>query len=315
MIEIEIANVDDGKKVHKWLRLLLPGMPLSGVHKFIRTGRIKVNGKRAKRDTILQSGDKVRLFIADEDYAALIKPQKEKFAGVAHGIDVRYEDDEFVIVNKRAGVLVHAADGDYAATLQAQVEAYLYHAEPKTEGQAFSPSPVHRLDRNTTGLVIFAKTSRSAREAGALFQTGAIRKDYLALVNGIVRSPGSVEAALARVNDDVTRVDASGKASATRYWPIASANGTSLLLIRLDTGRTHQIRAHMSHIHHPLIGDVKYGAPRKAGSTFYLHAAHLDIQSAIHVTAPLPQRFRRHLAALGYDLSTLDAKWDKLFDV
>ncbi len=309
LIQIVIADADDGKQIHKWLRLLLPGMPLSGIHKFIRTGRIKVNGKRGKRDTVLHAGDTVNLYMTDEDYAASRKPKREKYAGVKSNVDVRYEDDEVVIVNKPAGILVHAADGDYASTLQAQVEAYVYRKRDTAEGQAFTPAPVHRLDRNTTGLVIFAKTSRAARELAEAFQSGRIEKTYLALVAGTVRKAGRVTAALARVSDEVTAVTAQGKESATNYVPISAAGGTTLMKIHLETGRTHQIRAHMAHIRHPLVGDVKYGARREQGnSTFYLHAAQLKKDGDFSVTAPMPRAFAAKLQALGYDLATLDGK-------
>ncbi|GMA61746.1 RluA family pseudouridine synthase [Alicyclobacillus fastidiosus] len=305
MIDILISDSDDGKQIHKWLRLLLPGMPLSGIHKFIRTGRIKVNGKRGKRDTVLHTGDTVHLYMTDEDYAASKRPKREKYAGVKVDLDIRYEDGEMLIVNKPAGVLVHAADGDYSSTLQAQVEAYVYRNREAQEGQAFTPAPVHRLDRNTTGLVIFAKTSRAARELGLKFQSGGIKKTYLALVVGEVAKPGRVTAALARVSDELTAVAPEGKESATHYAPLASAGGTTLLTIRLETGRTHQIRAHMAHIRHPLVGDVKYGARRNRIGSFFLHAARLEKEPDLSVTAPLPHAFEAKLKALGYSVPDL----------
>ncbi|WAH35451.1 RluA family pseudouridine synthase [Alicyclobacillus dauci] len=306
MVSVIIDKADDGKQVHKWLRLLLPGMPLSGIHKFIRTGRIKVNGKRAKRDTVLHQGDAVNLYMTEEDYEASRKRKREKFSGVQRNVDVRYEDDELVIVNKPAGTLVHSADGtDYASTLQAQVEAYVHDRTEMKAGQAFSPAPVHRLDRNTSGLVIFAKTSRAAKAFGEAFQSGVMEKDYITLVTGTVRKPGKVAAALIRANEEVTRVDERGKESYTSYEPVATAGGTTLLSVRIESGRTHQIRAHLSHIGHPLVGDVKYGARRQPGETFYLHAAHLSVGHELDVTAPLPGRFVRKLTSLGYRMQEL----------
>lgn len=313
LIHIVIDQADDGKQVHKWLRLLLPGMPLSGIHKFIRIGRIKVNGKRAKRDTVLRQGDSVNLYMSDEDYTASRQDKREKFAGVRRDVEVYLETDEMLIVNKPLGVLVHAAEGaEYVSTLQAQVEAYVYRARERSAGQAFSPAPVHRLDRNTSGLVIFAKTSRAARELGAAFQEGRIVKTYFALVNGLVRKGGTILAALARDNDAVTRIDSTGKASATHYSPVEAAGGTTLLQIRLETGRTHQIRAHMAHIHHPLVGDVKYGARRRGSEPFYLHAAHLSKMGEFTVIAPLPQRFQKKLTQLGYDIEHVQSAFEAL---
>lgn len=302
MVEVRIEVADDGKQVHKWLRLLLPGMPLSGVHKFIRTGRIKVNGKRGKRDSVLRTGDSVQLYMSEEDFQTSTRVERRRFGGVSRDIEVCYENEEILVIDKPTGVLVHAAEGvDYASTLQAQVEAYVFRNRDRVNGQAFSPAPVHRLDRNTSGLVLFAKTSRSARDFGLAFQSGAMVKEYFALVTGSVREPGEISVSLSRQDGTVTRVDeAAGKESATRYWPLFQAGSTTLLRLRLDTGRTHQIRAHLAHIGHPLVADAKYGAKRFHGETFYLHAGHLSRGDDLDVSAPLPRRFVQKLSQTGY---------------
>ncbi|WP_134160922.1 RluA family pseudouridine synthase [Alicyclobacillus sacchari] len=305
MVEIQIGNVDDGKPVHKWLRLLLPGMPLSGIYKCIRTGRVKVNGKRAKQETVLAEGDVVHLYMAEGDFANLSRPKRPKYAGISKDIEVLYEDAEILVVNKPVGVLVHAAEGEYASTLQARVEAYVYAKRPSRAGEAFHPAPVHRLDRNTSGLIVFAKTSRAARRWSQAFQSGDVIKEYWALVEGAVRRPGSVAAALTR-EGAVTRVDDDGgKRSATHYEPLAQSSGTTLLRVRLETGRTHQIRAHLAHIGHPLVGDIKYGARPMRGESFFLHAAHLQLPNQLDLFAPIPPRFERKLEGLGYDVTRL----------
>lgn len=305
VVEVIIQSSDDGKVVHKWLRLLLPGMPLSGVYKFIRTGRLKVNGKRAKQDHVLHTGDVVFLYMTDEDYEASTRIKRKKYGGVSQVIDVRYEDDELLIVNKPAGVLVHAADGNHASTLQARVEAYVYRTQQVPTGQAFHPAPVHRLDRNTSGLVLFAKTSRAARYWGEAFKTGDILKEYVALVHGRIVDSGVIRSALERRGARVTEVVEEGKESVTHYEPIGSASRTTLLRIRLETGRTHQIRAHLASKGHSLVGDRKYGGAASDGDTFYLHAFHLRLSPEIDVFSSMPDRFQEQLTKLGYRIPRL----------
>ncbi|EJY55676.1 pseudouridine synthase, RluA family [Alicyclobacillus hesperidum URH17-3-68] len=305
VVEMQIGPVDDGKPVHKWLRLLLPGMPLSGIYKCIRTGRVKVNGKRAKQETVLVEGDVVHLYMAEDDFANLTRPKRPKYAGVSRDIEVVHEDADILVVNKPVGVLVHPAEGEYASTLQARVEAYVYANRPVRAGEAFHPAPVHRLDRNTSGLIVFAKTSRAAKRWSQAFQSGDVIKEYWALVEGEVRQPGFVEAALTR-DGQVTRIaNDGGKRSATYYEPLDVSRGTSWLQVRLETGRTHQIRAHLAHIGHPLVGDLKYGARPTRGEPFFLHAVHLRLANQLDLTAPIPQRFKRKLESLGYDLTRL----------
>lgn len=318
MVEIQIEAADDGKQVHKWLRLLLPGMPLSGIYKFVRTGRIKVNKRRAKRDTVLHSGDRVELYMSEEDYETTRGSTRGKYIGVSSELNVKFEDEDCVVVHKPAGILVHAAKGEnYASTLQAQVEAYIYRSVSPSRGQAFTPSPVHRLDRNTSGLVIFAKTSRAARNLGQRFDFADVKKLYICLVEGTVRQAGRIDAALSREDESVTTVDvADGKRSITSYEPLDHVAKTSLLWIQIETGRTHQIRAHMAHIEHPLLNDAKYGARRKTGEFFYLHCAALCIPDKFDLTDPLPERFNAKLDNLGYDVDKLrhrlksDHKWN-----
>ncbi|SIS91183.1 RluA family pseudouridine synthase [Alicyclobacillus vulcanalis] len=296
MIEITIGPSDDGKPVHKWLRLLLPGLPLSGVYKSIRMGRVKVNGKRAKQDTRLHEGDLVRLYFTPEDYESLRARPIAKYQGVSRAIQILYEDDEIVAVNKPAGVLTHPAEGEYKTSLAVQVEAYVY--DHGGDG-AFRAAPVHRLDRNTSGVVIFAKTARAAKAWADALQRGEVEKEYLALVEGEWQGEGRLAVEVVRDGPLTRVVERGGKASETAYEVVASSRGTSLVRLRLLTGRTHQIRVHMAHLGHPLVADRKYGARPVPGEHFYLHARRVT-WDGIDVTAPLPDRMVEKLRSLGY---------------
>lgn len=302
MVEVEIGVMEAGKKIHRYVRQLLPGVPLSGIHKMIRTGRVKVNGKKAKPDDIIQLGDKVSLYIAVEDYKEVSKSPR-KYGGVRRDIEVVYEDHDVLIVNKPAGLLTHGDKEEQKDTLVNRVLAYLYHRDELGE-QPFTPAPANRLDRNTSGLVVFGKTGPAIRSLTADISEHLMGKWYLALVQGVVKSAGEIEAKLTRdVQRNRTVVAESGKESVTRYEPKASAGHTTVVKIQLIHGRTHQIRAHFQSIGHPLVGDVKYGGLKQLPDEMehqWLHAAFLEFPDGRRYAAPLPDEFLQHLLNLGY---------------
>ncbi|MCL6515670.1 MAG: RluA family pseudouridine synthase [Alicyclobacillus sp.] len=323
--------MEAGKKVHRWLRQVLPGVPLSGIHKMIRTGRVKRNGKRAKADDVLVEGDRMGLVMAEADFEQVSRPVR-KYRGVPTDVEIVYEDDDLLVVNKPAGLLTHGAAGEFKDTLANRVAAHLY-ARGELDGARFVPSPAHRLDRNTSGLVLFAKSAETARRVADALKDHRIRKWYLAIVRGVVPVEGVVDTPLSRdAGANRTLVEARGEAvkeAVTRYRRLAESGRTSVVQIELVTGRTHQIRAHFSHLGHPLWGDVKYGGARPltrpassgrgdvegdaarrdrvrsmAGTGTephqWLHAAWLRLEDGRMIHAPLPEAFRRTLRRLGY---------------
>jgi RluA family pseudouridine synthase len=300
LLEFSIGPAEAGKKVLRYVRQLLPGVPLSGIHKMVRTGRVKRNGKRAKADDVLAEGDVIRLYMAEEDFAQVTKPPK-KFHGVSRAIDVVYEDSDILIVNKPLGLLTHGAQGEHKDTLANRVLAYLYD-KGELQSQVFTPSPVNRLDRNTSGLVVFGKTHEATRILAEQLRDHLIRKWYLAIVKGRPSERGEIDAQLVRdVKRNVTRVADEGKPARTLYERRATAGGTSVVKVELVSGRTHQIRAHFAHIGHPLWNDVKYGGRSRSGEHHqWLHAAWLSFPDGRVFHAPLPEAFRRTLLQLGY---------------
>jgi len=312
VVEITIGQMESGKRVQRLVRQMLPRVPLSGIYKMVRTGRVKLNGKRAKADDIVSVGDVIRLYMAEADYEQVSK-QEKKFSGMDSNIEVIYEDNEMIVVNKPAGLLTHGTKDEHKETLVNQVLAYL-HRKGQLESKRFSPSPVHRLDRNTSGLVIFAKSGEIIRSLSMNIHGHQIEKWYLAIVKGVVASSGEVTASLDRENGIRTVVDTEGKPSTTIYTPLVSRDGTTVVQIQLVSGRTHQIRAHFSYIGHPLLGDVKYGGGRPIKDSHevhqWLHAWKIKIPDGRNLVAPIPVPFREKLQQLGYnqsDIQKIDA--------
>ena len=312
MVEYTIGPMEDGKKVHRLLRQLLPGVPLSGIHKMIRTGRIKANGRKVKPDDVVAEGDVLRLFMAQEDYEAVRKP-KGKFGGVSRNVEIVYEDSRCLVVNKPAGLLTHGDKTEQKDTLVNRVLARLYDLNELIDSP-FYPAPVHRLDRNTSGLVLFGKTPAVARELSEAIANGDIHKWYIAIVKGQAPEQGTIRATLDRsATGNRTVLAKGGKSAETRFWTVARSRSTCLVLIELVTGRTHQIRAHFERIGCPLWGDVKYGgaAPRSSTSSTstrnareelhqWLHAMWLQLPEGKLLTAPLPDPFLENVRKLGY---------------
>lgn len=267
MKELTIGPNDAGQRLDRFLAKAVPLLPASLAQKYIRIKRIKRNGARAERDTRLAAGDVLQLYINDEFFD---KPREDNaYLTVASPkLTIVYEDDQILLVDKRPGLAVHPHDGaEYGRTLIDHIQAYLYQKRewnPRGE-QSFTPALCNRIDRNTGGIVIAAKTAEALRVMNQKIKDREIDKRYLAIVEGIPKpKEGSLKGFLFK-DAKKNRVFVSdapqpgAKTCQTNYRVLASAGGLSLVECELITGRTHQIRAQFAHAGHPLLGDGKYG--------------------------------------------------------
>ncbi len=271
MKEFTVGANDAGQRLDRFLAKAVPLLPASLAQKYIRLKRIKCNGGRAQRDTRLEAGDVLQLYINDEFFD---KPRQDNgYLTVASPkLNVVYEDDHILLVDKRPGLAVHPHDGaEYGRTLIDHIQAYLYQKgqwRPREEN-SFTPALCNRIDRNTGGIVIAAKTAEALRVMNQKIKDRELDKRYLAVVEGTPKpKEGSLKGYLFKDAKEnrvfVTDTPKTGsKSCQTNYKVLASGGGLALVECELITGRTHQIRAQFAHAGHPLLGDGKYGKLNK----------------------------------------------------
>ena len=278
MKEFTIGKNDAGQRLDRWLAKTLPLLPAPLAQKYIRLKRVKVNGKGSQRDVRLQLGDILQLYINDEFFE---QPREENaFLSVFKPhLDIVYEDENLMLLNKRPGLLCHADEHEKVSTLITHIQAYLYQKKewnPRDE-HSFTPALCNRIDRNTGGIVMAAKNAETLRILNQKIRDREIAKFYLAIVHGRMKpSQGKLEGFLLKDEDRAqvkvfSRPVPGGKSAATLDKPLRTAGGLSLVECELLTGRTHQIRAQFAAAGHPLLGDGKYGRERdnkKYGRSF-----------------------------------------------
>lgn len=267
MKEFIINRNDSGQRLDRFVLKAVPRLPQSMMYKAIRNKRIKLNGRRAEISSRLCEGDTVQMYLNDEFFDSV--PETE-FMSVSSALNIIYEDDNIMLLDKKNGMVVHEDDDNTADTLINRVKRYLYEKgeyDPGAEN-SFAPALCNRLDRNTGGIVIAAKNAESLRILNQKIRDREIEKYYLCVTVGV--PPKRADTVTAYLEKDsasntvkvTDRKSGTNKTIVTSYRIIRDNGSLALVEIKLGTGRTHQIRAHMAHIGCPLLGDGKYGINR-----------------------------------------------------
>lgn len=258
MQKIEITANEAPQRIDRFLDKYLNNAGKSVIYRLLRKNIVRINGKRIKENEILQIGDIVSISLSEAQISELQK-ELPKFSVERLNLEIIYEDDEILIVEKPVGILTHPDKNEYKNTLATFVQMYLSSLCTKT----FRPAPIQRLDKNTSGLVLFAKTYNALQFFNEQMRNRTIVKKYLAVVEGKVENSGEIKGFLEK-NEKKNKVFLSQNESDkskfvwTEYSPKDAKNGFSLLEITLHTGRSHQIRVSMEYIGCPIVGDKKY---------------------------------------------------------
>lgn len=308
-----------GRKLFRYIKVVLPEAKNGEIFKMLRKKVITVNGKKADGDYLLEEGDELKFFLKDENFKA---PPKNKFRAVKVKIDTVYEDDNLLVVNKAPGMVVHAGSGDYKESLIEGVKAYLYRKGEYEPTSHFNPSLCNRLDRNTSGLVVAAKNHQTLKDITAGFRERRTVKRYLAVVSGSFRQKALLTSLIDDSPNNENKVTVSGlevrgdipekeqfckenpQLSATLVTPLKHGKDNSLVEVELWTGKKHQIRAQLRAAGFPLIGDRKYFTTRSNSSEnrklprYFLHAWKLKLEGYDWWEAAVPSDMRQIVKTL-----------------
>ncbi|MBE6111962.1 MAG: RluA family pseudouridine synthase [Peptococcaceae bacterium] len=299
IFELEISAADNGTRLDSYLAEQLEGISRSYLQKLIGDQLILVNQKAVKANYKIKTGDQLLVQIPE---AAPIDIQPEPM-----DLDIVYEDSDLLIVNKPVGLVVHPAHGHYSGTL---VNGLLAHCTDLSGiNGKMRPGIVHRIDKDTSGLLIIAKNDLAHQHLAEQLKEHSIKRAYYALVQGVISEPaGLVDAPIGRHEVDRKKMAVTfknSKEARTHYYVKERFARTTFIECRLETGRTHQIRVHMAYLGHPLVGDPLYGTrknnldfPGQALHAYALGFVHPRTGEELYFEAPLPEHFQTVLKTL-----------------
>ena len=311
-LDFKVSADAAGQRLDKFLRKRLEEMPLSHLYKLVRTKKVRVNGARAQVAQLLRQGDEITVHVLQAERP----PHPRPTAAVRQDFAVLYEDEHILAVDKPAGLAIHPGSGIAGETLVDQARAYLERQGLQVAEGEFKPSPAHRIDRETSGVVVIAKTRQAMVRLTEMFTAGEVDKTYLALAKGrFQRESGSVDLRLPeRQQTSASRRErgVNLQAALTHWRKLDAGAEATLLELIIETGRTHQIRRHLQAIGHPVVGDTRYGdfpfnrlAQRLWGlRRMFLHSVRLSLahpltRKRLVFVAPLPSELHEALAKAG----------------
>ncbi|MDE7321065.1 MAG: RluA family pseudouridine synthase [Lachnospiraceae bacterium] len=300
LVQLEADEAFLNERLDKYLGAVLPEQSRSYVQKLIKEGGVLVNGKAEKASYRLGAEDQIQVDIP--------KPEEPEILAEEIPLDILYEDEDLLMVNKPKGMVVHPAAGHWTGTL---VNAVMYHCRGQLSGinGVMRPGIVHRIDRDTTGVLVICKNDRAHNHVAEQLKEHSITRKYTAIVTGVLKADtGTIDAVIGRHPTERKKMAAgvkNGKRAVTHYRVLQRFERHTLIECQLETGRTHQIRVHMASIGHPILGDTVYGSSR---NPFHLEgqALHAQVLGLIHpvsgdyveVEAPLPEYFQLLLKKL-----------------
>ena len=268
MKSIQVDRSWDGRRLTRFLQKAMPSATMGQIRRFLRLGRVKVDGRRAGEETVLHESAVVDMYVEDEFFAEAERADPF-YSKIRPKLTILYEDEQVMLLSKRAGLVCHPDEGEKVHTLLTYAQAYLYQKgewNPKTD---FAPALCNRIDRFTAGIVILAKTQEALRAMDAKIRTHEVQKYYLCVVHGRMKYPeGTLRHWLTKKPEQkkvtvLRRNEPGSKEAVTYYQVIDERDGLTLCECLLGTGRTHQIRAQFAAIGHPLLGDNQYGQARQ----------------------------------------------------
>jgi 23S rRNA pseudouridine955/2504/2580 synthase len=284
MIEIKIGMNEKEQRIDRFLMKMMKNDTRSNIFKYLRKKIIKVNGKKVKENYFLQEDDIINIYLPEEFFNKMSEVKKDEIIDKYH-LDIVYEDEDLLIVNKPVGLLTHPDKNEYKKTLSSYVNVYLSDYASRT----FKPASIQRLDKNTSGLIIFAKNYDTLKRMNELMRKREIKKYYLTVVEGSMEGLKEVKGYI--VKDERSNRSTlyknpvkESKQVHTIFRVLKSNEKYSLLEVELLTGRSHQIRASLEAIGHPIVGDKKYGGKSlKDVERYLLHAYKVEFEGKEYV--------------------------------
>ena len=298
--QFQVAEEFEDMRIDRYLAEICPDLSRSYVQKLLKSGDVEADGVKVKPSYRVSAGEVVELEVQ--------APSEPEILAQDMDLDIVYEDEDVILINKPKGMVVHPAAGHYEGTL---VNGLMAHCKDQLSGinGMLRPGIVHRIDKDTTGILIVCKNDMAHRSIAAQLKEHSITRRYQAIVCGVIREEeGTVDAAIGRHPTDRKKMcvnEKNGRHAVTHYRVLRRFAGYTYIECRLETGRTHQIRVHMASLHHPILGDAVYGPARcpfhLEGQTLHagvLGFVHPRTGQYMEFTAPLPEYFKQLLDRL-----------------